>query len=114
MEPSRQTVSEPEQVIVPETCHTSDERRAMYAAIPDHLKAPALAVLAEIPADVEQDIKTAFTKNPDHWWRTPDFRLWGMAVRNLLRSRGFDSDHFHIHNLDDIYISLVEDALKLR
>jgi hypothetical protein len=40
--------------------------------------------------------------------------MWGMSVRNLLRQKGFSEEHFGIDNLDDIYISLVEEALKLR
>ena len=98
----------------PEVCHTPEERRVMYDAISQDKKTPALAIFAEIPVDVEAEIRSAFVADPEHWWRASGFRLWGMAVRNLLRSRGFDSDYFQVHNLDDIYVLLVEEALKLR
>jgi hypothetical protein len=37
-----------------------------------------------------------------------------MSVRNLLREKGFNEKYFGVHNLDDIYVALVEEALDLK
>jgi hypothetical protein len=86
-------------------CRTPEECEAMYAAIPPDLKSPAIALLAET---FESNTSS---EPPKLWYKS---RLIGIALRNLLRARGFDEGYFHIRNLDDIYIPLVEEALKLR
>lgn len=78
----------------------------------DGLKAPALAMLkVELSTDVAR-IKDAFKKFPKEWWIQYHFG-WGMAIRNLLRRKGFGEDYFKIDNLDDYYVELVEEALEL-
>lgn len=35
---------------------------------------------------------------------------WGMAVRNLLRDKGYGEKYFDVDNLDDYYVELIEKA----
>ena len=55
--------------------------------------------------DMETVIRDAFREDPVNWWTMPVFHLWGIAFKNLLRSRGHDPED---------YVALVERALKLR
>lgn len=93
-------------------CHTDEECVQMYAELPAEVKAPALAMLAEELAPARKEILSAYKADPKGW-AAPYHFFWGMSVRNLLRDKGFGEGHFHVHNLDDIYIPLVEEALKL-
>lgn len=93
-------------------CHTDTECMHMYADIDDGLKAPALAMLKISLEPVLTDIRLAYNKSPKDWTVGYHFG-WGMAVRNLLREKGFGEDYFKVHNLDDIYAPLVEEALQL-
>ena len=92
-------------------CHTPDECVAMYAAISAERKAPALKVLVEvvIPANTDARLSAQYWDDAAKgWWKG---RMVGMALRNLLRSRGFDEAYFGVHNLDDIYVFLIEEVL---
>ena len=81
-----------------------------YKAIPQDKKESALKMLRE--ELTEQDaIRAAIKENPGEWY-VPHHHLWGMGVRNLLRQKGFDEPYWPIWNLDDIYVPLVEEALK--
>jgi hypothetical protein len=93
-------------------CHTDKECVQMYADLTPELKAPALAMLAVELAPALEEILPMYKADPEHW-AAPHHFFWGMAVRNLLRDKGFGETHFSVHNLDDIYIPLVEEALKL-
>ena len=62
-------------------------------------------IAAAVPASVRQEIAAAYAHDPDNWWRRPSFRLWGIAMRRVLKSRGFDDQNF---------IPLVEQSLNLR
>jgi hypothetical protein len=93
-------------------CHTDSECAQMYADLDDGLKAPALAMLKRELSPVYGQIKDAYKFDPSGWYIGYHFG-WGMAVRNLLRQKGFGEEYFHIHNLDDIYVKLVEEALEL-
>lgn len=84
----------------------------MYADLTPELKAPALKMLAQELASSAPEIHEAYNEDPEHWVAPYHF-FWGMNVRNLLRNKGFGEDYFKIHNLDDIYIALVEEALQL-
>ena len=98
-----------------ETTRTPEERRALYDAIPAGALVSAMELIAaSVPPEVAAEVRSAYEADPDGWWRSPDLRLVGISVRNLLRSRGFDAEYFRVGNLDDIYVLLVEDALKLR
>lgn len=74
-----------------------------FATNPDD---PALALAALVMTkDMETDIRDAFREDPINWWSGPAFYLWGIAFKNLLRSKGYDPQD---------YVFLVERALKLR
>jgi hypothetical protein len=91
---------------------TLAECKQLYAELPSELKAPALVMLADELASVRDEILNMYNFHPENWW-APHHFTWGMAVRNLLRQKGFGEEYFGIDNMDDIYISLVEEALKL-
>ena len=93
-------------------CHTRQECEQMYKEIPEELKNPALVMLKKELAYVSVEIRKAYQSSPNDWYVRHHFN-WGMSVRNLLREKGFGEDYFKIHNLDDIYIALVEEALAL-
>lgn len=93
-------------------CHTKEECRQMYLALNHEIKVPALKMLAEELGHDLADIQSAYNASPEGWYVGHHF-FWGMGVRNLLRSKGFGESYFGIHNLDDIYIDLVEEALNL-
>ena len=92
-------------------CHTHEECLAMYAALPAELKAPALAFLRTTLTPAQDQIRVAMQSDPATWWAKYHFG-WGMATRNALRRAGFGEEYFGVHNLDDIYIELVEEALR--
>lgn len=96
-----------------EAMPTPEERRGMYAAISHEIKAPALSLLVELLEPVAVEIRTDFGKDPHCWWKRGHFHF-GLAVRNQLRRKMYDEDYFGVSNLDDIYVFLVEEALKLR
>ncbi len=71
-------------------------------------------------------LKERINKDPENWWAIPyggspeigypgtSFHFSsGMSVRNVLRQNGFGEKEFKIDNLDDIYISLIEDSINL-
>jgi len=95
-----------------DVCHTEAECQQMYAAIPPEVKAPALTLLADKLQNVRAEVVGAYQADPKHWM-APHHFLWGMAVRNLLRKEGYGEAYFGVHNLDDIYVALIEEALKL-
>jgi hypothetical protein len=94
-------------------CHTYEENAQMYAEIPWEIKKPALAMLFSELGSVKGEIRKAYVADPKNWYIGYHFG-WGMAVRNLLRQKGFGEKYFHVHNLDDIYIALVEEELELK
>ena len=94
-------------------CHTGAECLQMYAELSSEVKAPALKMLEEELSPVAGEIRKASAQDPDNW-ATPYHFFWGMSVRNLLRQKGYGESYFGVHNLDDIYISLVKEALRLK
>lgn len=94
-------------------CHTDEECVQMFKDLTPEVKAPALAMLADELKTVVPEIKKAYAADPDGWYVGYHFG-WGMAVRNLLREKGFGEEYFKIHNLDDIYVALVVEALGLK
>jgi hypothetical protein len=93
-------------------CHTDEECARMYAELSDDLRIPALLCLRKELNPVLSEIKNAYRKDPKNWYVGYHFG-WGMSVRNLLREKGFGEEYFKIHNLDDIYVALIEEALEL-
>lgn len=94
-------------------CHTDAECAQMYKDLTPEVKTPALAMLRTELAPVVPQVKAAYLVDPEGWIAHYHFG-WGMAVRNLLREKGFGEEYFKIHNLDDIYVALVEEALELK
>ena len=86
--------------------------RRIYDGYSSERKAPAVAMLRrELPASTRQEIRDAIAADPDNW-AIPYHFWWGMGVRNLLRREGFDEAYWPIWNLDDLYVMLVEDAVR--
>jgi hypothetical protein len=94
-------------------CHTDAECQSMYADIPWETKKPVLAMLFSNLGAAKDEIRKAYAADPKGWYTGYHFG-WGMAVRNLLREKGFGEKYFGVHNLDDIYVALVEEALELK
>jgi hypothetical protein len=84
-----------------------------YTAIPSEIRQPALSLLASLLEPVLPEIRADYAKDPINWWKHGHFHF-GLAVRNQLRRKGYDAAYFGVSNLDDIYVFLVEEALKLR
>ena len=56
-------------------------------------------------------IREAIEKNPKTWWASYHLH-WGMSIRNALRVAEFGERETGIENLDNVYIGLVEEAVK--
>jgi len=68
----------------------------------------AISILLDnTPPDMQERIRAAHVSYPNDWFRAPTFRLWRMAMRRLLLSRGLETG-------DRAFIMLVETALNLR
>lgn len=59
-----------------------------------------------------EEIRAAERRDLQEWWAAHHFG-WGMDVRNLLRRHGFGEEELGVGNLDDVYVGLVEEAIKL-
>lgn len=79
----------------------------------DVLKKPAIELLRrELGDEFTQWYRERRQLHGVKWWLPERWHFeGGMAIRNLLRQRGFDEKYFGIGNLDNIYIKLVEDAM---
>lgn len=91
---------------------TDYETPEVYDTISDELKNPAIEMLAKELAHSCEEIKESIKNDPKNWI-TPYHFGWGMSIRNLLRDKGFGEDYFKVDNLDNIYVQLVEEAMKL-
>ena len=89
------------------------ESREVYDTIPGSITDAALALLTSLLEPVSPEIRADYAKDPINWWKQGHFHF-GLAVRNQLRRKGYDAAYFGVSNLDDIYVFLVEEALKLR
>lgn len=45
-------------------------------------------------------------------WPARYHSFWGMGVRNALREAGFGEREFGVLNLDNVYVELVEEAVR--
>lgn len=50
--------------------------------------------------------------DPENWWVGHHF-MWGMWMRNQMRTHGFGEKEMGVNNLDDIYIEIIEAAARL-
>ena len=92
-------------------CHTHKECLEMYKNISQEIKKPVIEMLKNQLIPDMKEIKKLMLLKKEDWWIGYHFG-WGMGIRNLLREKGFGEEYFGIHNLDDIYINLVEEAVN--
>lgn len=88
------------------------ERDDMDIAVLSDLWPRAVEFLRRDLAAVREAIQDAIAAGGEHGWYAPYHFGWGMAVRNKLRDAGFGEKEFGVGNLDNIYVKLVEDAMK--
>lgn len=73
----------------------------------------SLPTLELLKTTLERDrasIVASMERDPERWIG-PYHHGWGTAMRNHLRQMGFGELYFGVHNLDDIYVALIEEAL---
>ncbi len=86
------------------------ETRKIYEGLDEYKKLPVIKFLQRSLRHVAKKIRKEIEL--DHvGWFAKYHQIWGMAVRNDLRKSGFGEDYWPVDNLDDIYVSLVEEAL---
>lgn len=71
----------------------------------------AVAFLRKELEPVKADIQAAISKDTKTWCAEYHF-VWGIGVRNLLRTHGFAETDMGVQNLDNIYVPLVEEAIN--
>jgi hypothetical protein len=89
----------------------SQARRDLAVSQASVLWGPAVRFLRkELPTDVQVQIRGKIEANDGEWpWAY--HQVWGMSIRNLLRTNGFGEREFGIANLDNVYVELVEQAV---
>lgn len=120
-----------------DVCHTIKECEEMYANLDPFMRAKAVHALRR---ELEKQkllskVKELISEYGHHEWlwhlydkevnnltkdeKSRGFGLiynphftFGMSIRNWLRNNGFGEVQMKVHNLDDIYINLLEDAVK--
>lgn len=103
--------SRSEEAIAQGVCHTDAECKRGYAELDADKKAAAVAFLRVKLHASMPEIREAIKNDPENWIG-PYHMYWGMNVRNALRDAGMGEKFFPVHNLDDIYHLLVEDAAR--
>jgi hypothetical protein len=88
------------------------ECRIIYNALSQEKKNKVIKFLRKIiPDDDKLKIRQLIHEAPEGWFAFYHHG-WGTAIRNALRHKRFGEKYFGINNLDDIYVELVEDAIK--
>ena len=64
-----------------------------------------------IGENIKPEIRAQIKADPDGW-SVPYHFGWGMGIRNALRTAGFRESQLGVRNLDNVYVELVELALK--
>jgi hypothetical protein len=91
---------------------SNNAQYVFYNSIPDSKKAPALEMLRkEITPEDQDKMRQEIALTPEDWY-VPYHFWFGMAIRNLLREKGFGEKYWGIWNLDDIYVWLLEEAVR--
>lgn len=93
-------------------CHTKEQCKDLWSAIPNSKKEAPLAAVRENLHPLENAIRSAYESDPEHWICGHHF-WWGMHFRNWLREQGWGEDYWPVHNLDCIYVQIIEAALGL-
>ena len=60
---------------------------------------------------VQQMIREAIEGNPQCWWVSRHV-TWGMRLRNEMRKSGHGEKDLGVENLDNVYVGLIEEAVK--
>lgn len=87
------------------------ERTDQAAARKSPLWDMAVTFLATELADISDQIQHAVSNDPADWSTEYHFG-WGMSIRNLLRANGFAEADMGVQNLDNVYVPLVEEAMR--
>ena len=89
-----------------------EQRADLKIALGSTLWPKAVLFLRDwLTPSVQQQIREVINiKSPD--WPAGYHMGWGMGVRNALREHGFGEEPFGIKNLDNIYVTLVEEAVR--
>ena len=88
------------------------ENKLVYDFLPISKKEVVKKFLFELISEKDKrKICKEYKKDPVGWFAPYHFH-WGMMIRNELRKNGFGEEYFFIKNLDDIYVELIEDAIK--
>ncbi len=90
----------------------SQFHQRIISGFPEEKIAPAVEYLRRsIHSAAAKQVREAIADSPEHWVAPYHFG-WGMAIRNDLRRAGYGEEYWPIWNLDDIYVPLVERAVK--
>ncbi len=93
-------------------CHTEEECKQMYSEIPQEQKDAAIKAFRESEYALSfPEIRKAIASYTNYWWASYH-SFWGMGVRNFFRQHGFGEGFFGVHNMDCIYVPLVEAAVE--
>jgi hypothetical protein len=117
-------------------CHTREECATMYSKIDAGKKAAAVSFLrSELLAEDIDEIKRLLKEHGPYEWlwhmydkvidkMSPEDKAcgfaamlsphlgFGMGIRNLLRRGGFGEEQLGVHNLDDVYVAFIEEAVS--
>ena len=74
-------------------------------------KAAVLYLCEVIPEDMRCQIAELVKRTPRTWWGLHQ-RILGTHVRKELRKNGFGEEFMGVENLDDVWVELVEEAVK--
>ena len=79
-----------------------------------HKRRAAVEFLSHtIPDDEKETLRSRIAEDPKAWWSRNGWHfVGGMRVRNVLRKNGYGEEYFGVGNLDDIYVELLEEAVK--
>lgn len=76
----------------------------------DRWRGAVQVLTEELPSDVFRDLHERIENDPTGWYSPLHFSF-GMGVRNLLRSKGYDDSVFGC-NLDDVCAPIIRDAVQ--
>jgi hypothetical protein len=85
----------------------------LFEELPNDFREGAVKLLREQIKN-KDEIREAIKTHGSHSWVVMDgiHFMWGMSVRNMLRSYGFTDDKTPTGNLDDYYTAIIEEAMK--
>jgi hypothetical protein len=107
---------EPKLILNPvEACHTEEECVKLWAEIPLGKKVVPLVAVSLHLSTVTDQIRSVYVDNNGKpGWMAKYHIYWGTWFRNWLRNQGWGEEYWPVHNLDCIYMQLLEEALGLK